>query len=83
MFSSLFSKAIPDTNHGANLLQIPVREKATSTLKALPVEDIFGQPDFLDELICHDDLEEAAQPEFIRTPLKRQGLAYISYGTCI
>ncbi|KAM5528063.1 alpha-mannosyltransferase [Fusarium oxysporum f. sp. phaseoli] len=76
-FSSFPLPAISNhTNHGANLLQIPVREKATSTLKALPVEDIFGQPDFLDELICHDDLEEAAQPEFIRTPLKRQGLAH-------
>lgn len=39
--------------------------------KLVGFEDILGQPDLLDILSSHADLEEAPQPTVIRTTLKR------------
>lgn len=83
MFSPFFSNNVPDTNHIATLSPTPATEIATSALKPLPVEDIVGKSEFLDESMSYDDLEETTQPEFIKTALKRQVSVYIMYFTYI
>ncbi|KAG7402596.1 putative global transactivator [Fusarium oxysporum f. sp. rapae] len=71
LVSPLVSKALLGIADGASSLPNPLTEVAASNSKSPSVEDIGRQPDLPDEIRSHDDLEEAAQPEFIKTPLKR------------
>ncbi|PCD21426.1 hypothetical protein AU210_016389 [Fusarium oxysporum f. sp. radicis-cucumerinum] len=66
--------------NGASSLPNPLTEVGASKSKSPSVEVIGRQPDLLDGPRSHDGLEEAAQPQFIQTPLKghqKQALTFM------